>query len=320
MANQKISINPQDLIPKRWDYKICIPTEEDLIFIGSKNIKRLRVDWQKERRYMYGRLRAINNEIDLFSNMTLSDIKKIAAEYENPESLYGDSINRKFGATTFNVCGWCKYCIERRCSDCDGGRCRECTSTAACSLIPLKAQNNIHFDTPCVLANGTQDALDACVAHMKVCRAELPLRIQQVTARIRYLTRMLEKSEEKPCFSHLRPCGYFNIGDSVMFHTSSYDFVVPSKVCTFVSGKVVPDPDHCKKGLEVRTDEPFRTRGSHNDGYHQGFGVHSKRVLHTWEYDYLRSHTDYLRVWVRSSAIFDGELDREEFIGDFLKG
>lgn len=326
MANQKISINPQDLIPECC-HGIYAPTEEDLIFIGSKNIKQLRNDWRGEKRSIYQELRYIQSRIDLLAGKAPDDIKKMAAEYENPEfpnigvpdnprardpePLDEDSINRKFGATTFNVCGWCKYC---------GGGLQHhgCIITVFnCPLIPKEVQgeNKFRFDTPCVLTNATQEVLDICVAHKRERKAEMLLRRQQIAACICHLTEAMKKAEEKPYFTSLRPYKHFSVGDPVMFYTSNFDCITPSKTYTFISGRVV-GTEWQDNIIEVCADEPVHD-GEWYDGCSITFGRTSHAILHTWEYDYLKSHPDYLKVWLRVTKT---DFDSERFSDALLNG
>lgn len=332
MTNQKI--NPQALIPEYWN-GIYVPTEEDLIFIGSKNIEYLKQYWRSEERSLSKRVKEAQADIDLLAGKTPEDIKAMAAQYENPdfpsigvledswcddpEPLDAASINRKSGTTTFNVCGWCEHC--------GGGTCRHSYHiTTYCPLIPRQLGNGetwggnlkFRFNTPCALANGTQELLDTCVEYLKARKAKLVAQKQQAASYACYLTRIMSKAEEKPYFASHRPYDWFNIDDRVMFFTSDFDGVLPEKAKTFVPGKVINGYRHHDGCVSACADEPYHT-GDYCEGCGAGFGMSRPEILHDWEFEYLRSHPDYLKVWVRCSKADLNEFDSKTFVKGLAK-
>lgn len=315
MANQNININPQDLIPTYW-HGDRVSTEDDLIFIGSKNLEHLKRYWRSTERSLSKRVKAAQADIDLLAGKTLEDIKAMAAEYENPDfsrigvlkGNWGDdleplddaSVERKYGATTFNVCGWCQHCR--------GGSLRHNYHiTTYCPLIPRQLGNGVgscgnatfRFNTPCALANGTQELLDACVEHLKAHKAQLVARKQRAASYASYLAKVMRKAEEKPYFASLRPRDWFNVGDRVVFFNSVFDDALSDTVETFVSGKVIKGYRYRNDDVSVCADEPFFVGDC--GGYDRVFEYLSPKVLHSWEFDYLKTHPDYLRLWARYS-------------------
>ena len=334
MANQNININPQDLIPEYW-YGIYVPTEADLIFIGSKNLEGLKQYWQSEECSLFKQVKTTQTHIDLLFGKTPEDIKAIAAEYENPdfpkvsvlpdawdddpEPLDAASINRKSGATTFNVCGWCNHC--------SGGTCRyNYHITTFCPLIPRQLGNGetwdnnpkFRFNTPCALANGTQELLDTCVEYLKACKATLVSKMQRAAAYVGYLAEVMKKAEEKPYFADCRPYDWFNIGDSVKFLVSTFDNILPGKANTFISGKVINGYRHHDGCVSVCADEPFHT-GEYCDGCGSGFGASRPEILLDWEFTYLKEHPDYLKVWLRCAKVEARKFDSKRFTKALMK-
>lgn len=334
MTNQNIRINPQDLIPEYW-HGIYVSTKADLIFIGSKNIEYLKQYWRSEERSMSKRVKETQADIDLLAGKTPDDIKAMAAQYENPEfpnigvradSWSGDpepldaaSINRAPDATTFNVCGWCKHC--------GGGTCRyNYHITTYCPLIPRQLGNGepwdgnpeFRFNTPCALAGGTQELLDTCVEHLKARKANFVARKQRAAAYASYLAQIMSKAEEKPYFASHRPHNWFNLDDRVMFFTSSFEGVFPDKAKVFVPGAVINGYRHHDGCVSVCADVPFHS-GEYCDGCGFGFGTSRPEVLHCWEYEYLKAHPDYLKVWVRCSKAELREFDSKAFIAALKK-
>lgn len=334
MANQNIKINPQELIPDYW-HGIYVPTETDLIFTGSKNIEYLKQYWRSEERSLSKQVKEAQADIDLLAGKTPDDVKAMAAEYENPdfpsigvlkdswngepEPLDAASINRKSGTTTFNVCGWCKHC--------GGGTCRHSYHiTTYCPLIPRQLGNGetwggndkFRFNTPCALANGTQELLDTCVEHLKARKANLVARKQRAAAFASYLAELMNKAEEKPYFASHRPHDWFNLNDDVMFFVSDFDGTLSDKKKTFISGKVINGYRHHDGCVSVCSDEPYHT-GEYCDGCGGGFGTSRPEVLHDWEFEYLKSHPDYLKVWVRCSKADLNKFDSKEFVAAITK-
>ena len=308
MTNQKI--NPQKLIPDYW-HGIYVPTEADFVFLGSKNLEYLKQYWRREEREIVGRIKTVQAQIDILDGKTVDDIKAMAAEYEHPEfpkigvpndswskdpePLDADSINRKSGATTFNFCGWCKYC--------GGGLCRHSYHiTTTCPLIPEELNNGrgtygydeFRFNTPCAIANGTQELLETCVEYLKSKLAGLVEKKAEISESVRFIADTMKKAA-----GH-RPPDWFELGDEVVCFISD-DFENALKKGVFVTGKVIDGYRHGDGCVSVCADEKIHD-GDSCDGCGLGYGLSRPEVLHKWEYEYLKSHPDYLKVWIRASA------------------
>ncbi len=327
MTNRN-TINLQDLLPRYWN-GLYISSEADLVFIGSKNLEYLKQYWRSEERNLAKQVKGAQADIDLLAGKTLNDIKAMAAEYENPsftriglrkdnweddpEPLDAASINRKSGATTFNVCGWCKHC--------GGGTCRYGYHiTTYCPLIPRQFGNGetyggnekFRFNTPCALANGTQELLDTCVEYLKARRASLIAKKRQAATYAGYLAELMKKAEEKPYFAPHRPHDWANVGDRVMLLASNIDQVVPEKANTFVAGTVIYGYRHHDGGVSACSDTPWHT-GDYCDGCGASFGIARPEILLEWEFAYLKEHPDYLKVWLRCAKAEFSKLDSEGY-------
>ncbi len=331
MANRNITINPQDLIPEYW-HGIYVTTEADLIFIGSKNLEYLKQYWRSEERSLSRQVKAAQADIDLLAGKTLEDIKTMAAQYENPdfprisvmkdgwgddpESLDAASTNYKPNVTTFKVCGGCDCC--ERCKT--GTYQPEYYVITDCPFIPphlikewcLGNKDVYRFNTPCALANGTQELLDTCVEYLKARKAKLVARKQRAGAYAGYLAQVMRKAEEKPCFASQRPYNWFNLDDQVMFFVCDSDGAIPSKLGTFVPGIVINGYRYHYNRVSVRSDEPFHT-SEYCDGCGSYYGAARPEVLHVWEYEYLKSHPDYLKAWVHCAKADLYDFDSERF-------
>ncbi len=330
MTNQKI--NPQKLIPDYW-HGIYVPTEADFVFLGSKNLEYLKQYWRREEREIVGCIKTVQAQIDMLDGKTVDDIKAMAAEYEHPEfpkigvpndswskdpePLDADSINRKSGATTFNFCGWCKYC---------GGGLRRYGYhiTTVCPLIPEELNNGretygydeFRFNTPCAIANGTQELLETCVEYLKSKLAGLVEKKAEISESVRFVANTMKKAEEKPYLAGHRPPDWFKLGDEVVCFISD-GFEDALKKGVFVTGKVIYGYRHGDGCVSVCADEKIHD-GDYCDGCRLGYDFSSPEVLHKWEYEYLKSHPDYLEVWIRASADLS-EFNSREMAQAFAK-
>lgn len=328
MTRQKI--NPQKLIPSHWR-GIYVPTKADFVFLGSKNLEYLKQYWRHEEREMVGYIKTVQAQLDTLEGKTIDDVKAMASKYEHPDlpkngtsnttdnwakwpgSLDADSISRKPDATTFNYCGWCKHH--------ENGLLRSnCYIITTCSLIPKEFNNGsgaygydkFYFNTPCAITNGTQELLETCIEHLKAKLAGFNARKAEISAYVRFIANAMKQSEEKPYFSSHRPMDWFKLGDEVVCFIHD-DPENTSKKGFFATGKVVDGFRHgggcvsvCIEG-QTHTDDCC-------DGCKFDYGSGRPEVMHKWEYEYLKTHPDYLKVWIRASAYmtdFDsGEMTR----------
>lgn len=311
MANQIIYSN---LIPKSWR-GVDVQSKEDLVFLGSNNLKRLKSDWRHSKELLSMQIREVNERIEVLDGKTAEDFKTMAANYEHPkfprigipegskgwtrgfEPLDADSINRKPGATTFNFCGWCKYCWGER------SRYGYFVKTS-CSLIPEKLadKENHWFNEPCALTRCPQEFLEACVQRMKSFELnKLEENKERTESYIEVLDELIELSEEKPCLARHRLKNWFEIGDEVVcFIPSDFDTAIRRKV--FVAGKVIGGYRSEDGRVLVCADEKVHT-GEYLEGYGIGCGSSRPEVMKKWEYEYLRAHPDYAKIWLKQSAV-----------------
>ena len=324
MTNQMINL--QKLIPDHW-HGVYVPTEAAFIFLGSKNLEYLKRYWECEEKKMADSIEIVQARVDMLDGKTVEDIKAMAAEYEHPEfpkigisdapgswaqepePLDEESINRKPGMTTFNFCGWCKHC--------EGSLCNYGYHiTATCSLIPEELNNGrgtygydeFRFNTPCAIANGTQEFLETCVEYLKTKLVGLVAEKAEIGEYIRFIAEAMKRAEEKPYFADHRPADWFELGDEVVCFISK-DFENALQTGIFVTGKVIHGYRRGDGWVSVCADEQVHT-GDYCDGCGLGCGLNRPEVMHKWEYEYLKTHPDYLKVWIRASEFSSGEMTK----------
>lgn len=332
MTNQnKVTINPQSLIPSYWD-GVYVPTEEDLIFLGSRNLEYIKQYWRSEERRAVGQIKRLQERLDLLEGKTVDDIKKMAAEYEHPEfpkigkvpgamsymgipePLDEASINRDHFATTFNFCGWCEHADRTACRS-------HYAITANCNLIPKKfedgsklyEESEFRFNTPCALANGNQDLIDLSVISLRTKLSKKVAEKSRISEKVRYITKVMKKAEEKPYLADHRPSDWFEIGEEVVCFIPKNDVDAIVKGA-FVTGKVINGYRHGEGCVSICTDRKVHN-GDSCDGHGIWLGMSRPEVLHRWEFEYLKTHHDYLEVWTRIS---DHMINHGFYPGEFI--
>lgn len=309
----------KQLIPDGWP-GIEVETEQDLIFLGKLNLEVLKQHWRGVERAEKARMRKTQELIDLLSDKTPMDFQEMAKGYEEPgfteiavpkdgwgvpTPMDAKSINRKHGATTFNVCGWCKYNA--------GGPCmHNCCLETDCQLVPStllteeeQGKYQKRFDSPCILkADGDMLIRSMLIRIARYYHIGTMERIKLVktdaASRARYLTRIAKEAEEKPLLPLYRPHEWFKAGDEVRWFASTGDLkLLPGKGGKFYAGKVVDGYRYQSGAVSVFTDEKIC-----DSDWLQGQGVWCgtlrPEVMHLWEYEYLRTHADFLGVWLNS--------------------
>jgi hypothetical protein len=308
-------INPQSVIPDYW-HGIYATNDRELVFYGSNLLSSLIKYWRGVERTCVGEVKRLQEQIDLLTNQTVSSLRQEAAQYENPvfgeigvisaelwrndpEPLDELSKNRDRGATTFNVCGWCKYV--------SGGPVRYgYFIKPTCDLIPREygdgsgygGSEEFRFDTPCALTNGSDALIKTSVKHLEVKREDAKSRKSSASEKIRYLLNLVKDAEEKPFLSGHRPSDWFNIGDEVMCFVDFEDATRKG----FIPAKVVSGYRHHDGCVSVVTDKRVHDNTENHDGCGLGLGTGRPEILHKWEYEYLQSHPDFFEVWLREAS------------------
>jgi hypothetical protein len=307
-------ITPQSVIPDRipdcW-YGIYVTTDEELAFYGSSLLWLLIQYWQKVQKECIAEIKRMQEKIELLSGQTVETLKEEAAQWETPvfteigirpgswdypEPLDAESIKRKWGTTTLNVCGWCKFAAG------DGvGRHNYCIATT-CSLIPPPCdiedghKEKFGFNTPCMLTNGSDKTIEDSINRFKAMRDDTQARYEIAAAKVSYLLDIVKTAEKKPLLSLHRPSDWFNTGDQVMCFIDFDEATVSG----FISAPVVEGYKHHQGFVSVRAKTPIHNNLDNDEGCGLCFCIQRPEVLHEWEYNYLRAHPEFLKVWMRA--------------------
>ena len=305
MANQKII--PHYLIPPRTLRRIHISNEEEFIFLGSNNLRACLKYWEGEKRKNTESINDVRDRMNALLGRNIDDIKKLASEYDNPElevvigklgferrtsdtrATDEDSAKLKPTATTFNVCGWCKYGKQ---SDYRIGN-NDWLLAINCSCLPQTLNDiggGLHFDTPCLITNGSQELLDVCQNHLRSGLLALLEKEKIINGNIEFIENAIERAEEKPLFPEFRDENWASVGDEIIYITKNLRFW--GGLSVFNISKTLSG-DYCSGEFIVDI---------YDDVYHFRYEkLVEPYIMKPQEHEYFKTHPDYLEVWIYAS-------------------
>lgn len=323
-----------DLIPEWWH--LSVPSVEKLVWLGKVNIREMIRYWRGAAQSLVQEIKNLEQTLVEIEGLNPETVKTEAAKHEkpafpsiglregnwthDPEPTDAASINRKGGATTFNVCGWCKHA--------SGGSCRyNYYITTSCGLKSRAglSDRTRRFDTPCLW-------LTASVMDFMALKAGLRNRKEQAAAekafadrKIQTLLTLERQAEKKPALPDLRPYDWFNENDEVTCYVANWDTGDTKMLGTdpFAAAKVIIGYRHHDGCVSVCYDERVHT-GEYLEGHGGGYGMSRPEVMHTWEYEYMLTHWEFMGLWLargnrRQLEGFDAKKMASAFIADAKK-
>lgn len=298
------------LIPFRRHENLLPCTVEDLVSYGEAVLRDVIRCWRHQAKELAGSMRRADEKFRLLQGKSAEDIRKIAGQYENPEfplvsfregmrpvgpePLDTASINRKPGATTFNVCGWCKYAVN-------GSVRHDYYIDPECDIrrvAGLKG-DKYHFNTPCFLKKASRGELGVIRAGLARQLDSLIEKKREADKNIRFLLSLEKQAEKKPAMPYFRPQEWFNEGDSVVGYIEDLEGRIVKDA--FVSGKIVNGYRHGDGTIFVCYDRRIHT-GSNLGGYGTAISATSSAVMHEWEFEYLLEHPEFARTWAKKGV------------------
>lgn len=111
-----------------------------------------------------------------------------------------------------------------------------------------------------------------------------------------YLLTIIKNADEKPFLAEYRPSEWFNVGDEVVCFVDFDGAIMQG----FVSAKVTSGYRHYDGCVSVIAEERIHDNPDYYGGCGLWFGTSRPEVLHKWEYEYLRTHPEFLEVWLRA--------------------
>ncbi|MBR3352977.1 hypothetical protein IKG49_00015 [Candidatus Saccharibacteria bacterium] len=308
VTQKTLILAPQEILCQDW-CGIYVASEEDLVALGSDNLRYLKGYWRREERRLKEFIRSIQSRLDVVAG-SIDGIRKIAEKYDKPiftemgsfglrkseiEPLDTESKCRRYDATTFNFCGWCKY------AEGDTGHFGYWINPR-CLLLPEEYGNgsgkgeyectHFFFNTDCVISGGTQDILDVSYSYLASELEKAKCEKAKVGGKIRIITSLAEKAENKPPFSFCRPERFFKPGERIVHCNPD------SNGLKIVTGTVM-DGHGFGEGLV-----PIHEDTSQGESITSWVSSVRPEILHEWEWDYLFTHMKYLRLFLRAARYY----------------
>lgn len=100
----------------------------------------------------------------------------------------------------------------------------------------------------------------------------------------------IDHAEPKPLLATIRPDRWFNDGDEALLKKNA-----------FVTGKVVAGCKQHEGYVSILANEKVHT-GDNQDGHGLSFAARDPRIMKVREYNYLKSHPDYLKTWITNHS------------------
>ena len=306
------------LIPEYNDLKA--KTSDDIVSFGKVAVEGMIGSWKYRINGSKSHLEKLKKLAKFFAKANAKKIKREAAKFENPTfpkigpfgkergGIFGDgenepldaaSINRQRGATTFNVCGWCKH------AGCGTCRYNYCISTS-CDIISDAGmgrgyeKDKTFFNTPCVIQSFNDAMFDKVREGLAKNIAKTEAAILATQEKIDLLKRLSEKAEKKPALPDHRPCTWFNIDDPIVCFVGKWKEKINQSLL-FAKGKVIMGYRHHDGCVSVCFDEKVHA-GEYLDGHGGGYGMSRPEIMHEWEFEYLLKHPDFAEVWAGMGA------------------
>jgi len=291
------------LVPEYWN--IVVGSPDDVIFLGKVTIRGMIRAWRYEATGLAKQIKDRDELLTFLHNKNAGEIASAAQQHENPtftqigtldgawgrepEPLDEASKVRKSGATTFNVCGWCKYA--------GSGLCRYDYHIASkCSIRTYAGleDEERRFDSACFLPTASDNVFNDIRTGLARERTRLIATKRTVDGKIKTLLSLEKRSQKKPAMPAHRPHDWFDVGDELVCYVAEWADKITS--CAFATAKVIDGYRHHDGCVSVRYDERIHA-GEYLDGHGGGYGMARPEVMHKWEYEYLVRHATFASVF-----------------------
>lgn len=316
MANQYQSIDYQALIPNHL-YGVFVPDEHALLFLGEQNLRYLRHYWLGSARNRNEEFnRYYNRRITLFSlgfdrvrkcKETYGDLvfPELIAMEEHPDLLEPvdePSLLRRYGATDFCYCGWCRHFwgeVKSKRSS--------CSVIGHCILIPQEFVNGngwnrsepFLFNYRCRFSWERKEFFDTCCLYLKTRAEQARWHQKKAQDAADYLGLLIKTAVSRPIFPKVRKTDHFKVGDKVMVSLPYSCGILPELEGRFVTAEVL-GVRATEGEVDLQTDEPFTESGDRM----LEKKIRKPTLLLDWEYEHLRESARYREVWLRNAQFY----------------
>ena len=111
----------------------------------------------------------------------------------------------------------------------------------------------------------------------------------------------IKQAEPKPLLTTIRSDRWFNNGDEVVCFIQDDGDEALLKKNVFVTGKVAADWKQHEGYVSILANEKVHT-GDNQDGHGLSFTTRDPRIMKVREYNYLKNHPDYLKMWITNHS------------------
>lgn len=279
-----------------------VKDQKDLLFLGKGNLTYFARFHRSAEEKQAQEISDVEERIKILEQIMNGNLSHMIAKYNHPTissiEVLGagecaawapkneEDLKRATGSTNFNLCGWCEHCasIDRR---------GNCQLMGVCSLVAPAIYGRwpnagkLSFTSPCVLSGLTHEQLQASMDYQLEKLSKLNDLHELTKARAGYIEELVESAEEKPCFPCARPAQWLEDGAQVQFYVSP-DYPMPFKAGQFVAGVIAANEEGAITKLQLQ------------DVGESSCGRARPELLKDWEYNYLKGHSDYLDLWMKS--------------------
>ncbi len=303
--HQLTQAQASSLIPRYW--RVLASSTADILFLGKVNIRGMIRYWRSDASDLASQMKEVDANLQFLQGKNAALLKQEAARFVSPEfpqigvgiGNYGNdlvplddaSITRSHGATTFNVCGWCKHTSL-------GTYRGKCAINSFCGI---RRNAGLHederkFNTPCFLPTATDAEFDELRAGLAGRLQALKAAKAEVDDKIVVLLECEKHAEKKPAFPNYRPYDWFNEGDPVVCFIGALEGRIIED--EFATAKVIVSYGHHDGYVSVCFDSKVHS-GEYLDGHGRGYGMPRPEVMHVWEYEYMLKHPDFCNLWLK---------------------
>lgn len=111
----------------------------------------------------------------------------------------------------------------------------------------------------------------------------------------------MKQAEPKPLLATIRSDRWFNDGDEVVCFIQDDGDEALLKKNVFVTGKVAAGWKQHEGYVSILANEKVHT-GDNQDGRGLSFTIRDPRIMKIREYNYLKNHPDYLKMWITNHS------------------
>lgn len=301
------TITPKDLLNNLLDINLQPQDEKEVASLGRENLQVLISYWRYEATETTKYITGYQEMVD-----SLKDFEAVAAKHESPVfpdivcrdfGTHGkikmlevpedrESVQREDGATTFNCCGWCKWCGQFEYSG-------NCKVEGCCELLERSKtdhQKNV-FNTPCMVRERLPEALELATQKLE----DACLKKSRIDAIIRILFRLKQQAQSRPVFADQRPKDHFKKGMKVVVYREKDE--APLEGWYF--GEMIDD-DTAYFCRQVNYNKWGPQKALEIPKSHLG-------AVTLDEFNYLSENRDFALIWVRNHQTHSGGITPEKF-------